>query len=111
MFIGTYDDVMKTILSLLVDFRLDYVNAILSRVSEKNITRLERTENVLAWIVTRKYEQRGITQSLKKQQWLPIKWQIDFKILVTAHRHRKTTLPLFQHRVVQPYYETFTLEC
>ena len=55
------DDVAKTIASALVGSRLDYVNAVLVEVSDKSITQLQRTQNTLARIVTRKYERRGVT--------------------------------------------------
>ena len=42
------DDVAKTIASALVGSRLDYANAVLVGVSEKNITNFQRTQNTLA---------------------------------------------------------------
>ena len=80
------DDVAKTIASALVSSRLDYANAVLVRGSDKNITKLQRTQNNLAHIVTRKYERRGVMQSLKYLHWLPIRWRIDYKIAVTTYK-------------------------
>ena len=80
------DDVAKIIASAHVGSRLDYANAVLVGVSDKNITKLQRTQNALARIVTRKYERRGVTQSLKNLHWLPIKWRIDYKIAATAYK-------------------------
>ena len=51
------DDVAKTIASALVASRLDYANAFLVGVSDKNIAKLQRTQNTLARIVTGKYEE------------------------------------------------------
>ena len=53
------DDVAKTIESALAGSRLDSANAVLVGVSEKNSTKLQRTQNTLAPIVKRKYEKRG----------------------------------------------------
>ena len=58
------DDVAKTTASSLVSSRLDNANAVLVGVSEINITELQRTQNIIARLVTRKYERRGVTQSL-----------------------------------------------
>ena len=66
------DDVAKTIASALVGSRLDYANAVLVGVSDKKITKLQRTQNTLARIITQKYERRGVMQSLKYIHWLPI---------------------------------------
>ena len=79
------DDVAKTIASALVSSRLDYADAVLVGVSDKNITKLQRTQNTLARIVTRKCESRGITKSLKYLHWLPVKWRIDYKIALTTY--------------------------
>ena len=59
------DDVAKTFASALVGSWLGYAHAVLVGVSDKNITKLQRTQNNLARIVTWKYERRGVTQSLK----------------------------------------------
>ena len=67
------DDVATTIASALVSSQLDYTNTVLVGVSDKNITKLQRTQNTLARIVIRKYERRGVTQSLKYLHWLSIK--------------------------------------
>ena len=50
------DDVAKTIASVRVGSRLDYANAVLVGVSDKNITKLQLTQNILARIVTWKEE-------------------------------------------------------
>ena len=80
------DDVVKTIASALVCSRPDYANAVLVGISDKNIAKLQRTQNTLARIVTRKYERRGVTQSLKYLHWRPIKWRIDYKIAVSTYK-------------------------
>ena len=79
------DDVAKTIARALVGSWLDYADAVLVGVSDKNITKLQRTQNNLARIVTRKYESRVITKSLKYLHWLPVKWRTDYKIAVTTY--------------------------
>ena len=89
------DDVAKTIVSALVGSRLDYANAILVGISDKNITKLQHTQNTLARIVTRKYERRGVTHSLKNLHWLPIKWRIDYKIAVTTYKLITTGQPQY----------------
>ena len=59
-------DSSKTIASSLLGSRLDYyADAVLVGVSQKNMTKLQRTQHALIRIVTRKYERRGVTQCLK----------------------------------------------
>ena len=72
------DDVAKIIAS-----------AVLVEVSDKNITKHQRTQNTQALIVIRKYKRRG-SQSLRYLHWLPIKWLTDYKIAVTTYKLNTT---------------------
>ena len=103
------DDVAKTIASALVCSRLEYANTVLVGVSEKNITKLQHTQNTLARIVTRKYERRGVTQSLKYLHWLLIKWQIDYKITVTTYKLITTGQPQYLCSRIECYTPTRSL--
>ena len=103
------DDVAKTIVSALVGSRLDYANAVLVGVSDKDITMRQRTQNTLARIVTQKYERRGVTQSLKYLHWLPIKWRIDYKIAVTTYKLITTGPPQYLCSRIERY--SHTLRC
>ena len=102
------DDVAKTIACALVGSRLDYANAVLVGVSDKNIRTLQRTQNNLARIVTRKYERRGDTQSLKNLHWLPIKWRIDYKIAVTTYKLITTGQPQYLCSRIERYSHMLT---
>ena len=100
------DDVAKTIASALVGSRLDCANAVLVGVSVKNITKLQRTQNTLARIVTRIYERRGVTPSLKYLHWLPIKWRISYKIAVTTYKLITTGQPQYLCSRIERYSHT-----
>ena len=93
----------------LVGSRLDYAKAVLVGVFDKNITKLQRTQNTLARIVTQKYERRGVTQSLKNLHWLPIKWRIDYKFAVTMYTLITTGQPQYLCSRIEHY--SHTLSC
>ena len=76
---------------------------VLVGVSDKKITKLQRTQNTLARITTRKYERRGVTQSLKNLHWLPIKWRIDYKIAVTTYKLITTGQPQYLCSRIERY--------
>ena len=97
------DVVVKTIASALVGSRLDYANAVLVEVFDKSITKLQLTQNNLARIVTRKYERRGVTQSLKYLHWLPIKGLIDYEIAVTTNKLITTGQPQYLCSRIERY--------
>ena len=100
------DDVAKTIASALVCSRLHYASTVLVGVSDKNITKLQHTQNTLASIVTWKYKRRGVTQSLKYLHWLPIKGLIDYKIVVTMYKLITTGQPQYLCSRIEHYTHT-----
>ena len=57
-------------------------------------------------IVTRKYERRGVMQSLKNLHWLPIKWRIDYKIAVTTYKLITTRQPQYLCSRIEHYSHT-----
>ena len=75
-------------------------------LSEKSITKLLHTQNAWARIVTRKYERRGVTQSLKNLHCLPIKWRIDFKNAVTTYKLITTGHPQYLSSRIERYSRT-----
>ena len=69
----------------------------------ENITKFQRTQNVLARIVK---QSGGVTQSLKYLHWLPIKWRIDFKIVVTTYKLITTVKPHYLSSRIVRYRHT-----
>ena len=80
------EDATKTVMQSLVMSRLDYCNALLIGIQQDLIAKLQRLQNSAARIVarTRKYEH--ITPVLIKLHWLPIKFRIQFKVLLLVYK-------------------------
>jgi len=83
-----HSETSKTIACAIVGSILDYVNAILTGISSRNIHRLQRVQNSLARVVTR--STTNTTSALNSLHWLPLQQRINFK-LATVH---STTLAL-----------------
>ena len=66
------NDTAKSVTQTLVSSRLDYANSILFGVSKQNITKLQRSQNTLARVVTRSSRYGSATIQLQKLHWLPI---------------------------------------
>jgi len=64
----------------LVSSRLDCANSILYGIPAKHISRLQRTHNALARVVTGTGFTDSSSSTLKRLQWLPIDAGIKFKI-------------------------------
>ncbi len=66
--------------------RLDYCNALLGGCSLRLINKLQMVQNAAARVLTRTRKYEHISPVLSTLHWLPIKHQIDFKILLITYK-------------------------
>ena len=59
---------------------LDYANSVLFGAIQKNISKLQKAQNLLARVVTCSPQSCSPRTLLQQLHWLPIKHRIDFKI-------------------------------
>jgi hypothetical protein len=71
-------DTAKIIASAFIASRLDYCNALLTGVSDHNINRLQRIQNIAAKIVCNNPGIRAV-DCCQQLHWLPIKQRAEFK--------------------------------
>jgi len=78
------DDMAVSVASAIVLLRLDYVNSILLGCPQKHIARLQWAQNALAKAVVQPQSLAlplsSSSHLLKQLHWLPIDWQIRFKL-------------------------------
>ena len=99
-------DAAKTIACSLVGSRLDYANAILHGVSEENITRLQRVQNMLARVVVNAGRQHSSTSAqtaLYNLHWLPVKQRIRYKLAMLTFKTRTSQGPLYLSNLIKDY--------
>ena len=80
------EDATKKVMQNLVISRIDYCNALLSGIQQDALAKLQRLQNQAARIVTRTKWHEHITPVLEHLHWLPVKFRIDFKILLMAFK-------------------------
>ena len=80
------EDTTKTVMQSLVMSRLDYCNALLIGIQQDLIAQLQRLQNSAARIVSRTKKYEHITHVLIKLHWLPIKFRIQFKVLLLLYK-------------------------
>ncbi len=64
--------------------RLDYCNALLGGCSARLINKLQMIQNRAARVLSRTKKYDHISPVMSTLHWLPIKYRIDFKILLTT---------------------------
>ena len=67
---------------IIVSSRLDYCNSLFSGIAETDLTKLQRTLNRLACVVTKSPPFTRSVPLLCSLLWLPVKYRVHFKICV-----------------------------
>ena len=89
--------------------RLDNGNSLLFGLPANQLYRLQRIQNTAARILTLSKSSCHITPILKKLHWLPVKYRIVFKILLTVFKCINNVAPLYISELIQNYVPTRTL--
>jgi len=94
-------ETVKTIACAIVGFRLEYVNAIQTGISSRNIHLLQRVQNSLARVATR--STTNTTSALNSLHWLPIQQRYNFKLATLVHRSLHNAGPQYLSYLSHPY--------
>jgi len=87
------DLTIQTVSTALVSSRLDYANSILYGIPSKHISRLQRTQNTFAHVVSGKGHTECSSSILKELHWLPVDARIKFKIATLTFKAFNTGNP------------------
>jgi len=88
--------------SALVSARLDYANSILFLCPQKHISCLQRVQHALARVVMQQaYRSSSSTELLIQLNWLPVEWQIRFKLATSTYKTLHTVHPPYLTDLLQ----------
>ena len=80
------EDAAKSLTHAFVTSRLDNMNSLLHNVPDFQIQKLQLIQNHAARIVMKQKKSCHITPFLIKLHWLPVKFRIEYKILLQVYK-------------------------
>ncbi len=89
--------------------RLDYCNALLGSCPASSIIKLQIVQNAAARVLTRSRKYDHITPILQSLHWLPIKFRINYKILLLAYKALNDLGPAYLTNLLSRYNLTRSL--
>ena len=97
------EDATKIVMHSLVLSRLDYCNALIIGIQRDLIAKLQRLQNSAARIVSRTRKYEHISPVCIKLHWLPIKFRIQFKVLLLVYKALNRLAPKYIKDLLVPY--------
>ena len=95
--------VCNKLMVALVLSHLDYANSLLGGLPKASIAKLQRIQNIAAKIVLNKGKYDSATSCLATLHWLPIKYRIEYKIIILVHRSLHNATPPYLTKLVNYY--------
>jgi len=96
-------DATRSLIYGLVTSRLDYCNSLLYGITQTQVKRLQRVQNMAARIVTGTKRRDHITPILKELHWLPIKYRIEYKVALFVFKVINDQAPQYLKDMIELY--------
>eukprot|EP00919_Chromeraceae_sp_WS-2016_P006950 GHVR01016250.1.p1 GENE.GHVR01016250.1~~GHVR01016250.1.p1 ORF type:complete len:226 (+),score=-8.28 GHVR01016250.1:195-872(+) len=93
----------RILVQTLVLSRLDYGNALLYRIHENLLARVQRIQNAAARLILHIPPREHITPALVSLHWLPVHQRIQFKIMCLTYHCLNGSAPAYLQADVRPY--------
>ena len=84
---------LEKVIHALISTRLDYCNSLYVGLDQRSLRRLQLVQNAAARLLTGTKKREHISPVLASLHWLPVRFRIDFKILMFVFKiliHRPT---------------------
>ncbi len=80
------EDDTRTLVNAFVTNRIDYCDSLLYGLPDIRLKKLQRIQNTAARLICNISRFDHITPILYKLRWLPVKFRIDFKVLLITYK-------------------------
>ena len=97
------EDSARTLIQSNVTTLLDYCNCLLVGLPDSLIALLQRVQNCAARIIKCVNKYSHVTPILKELHWLPIKFRIDYKVILLTFKALNNLAPSYLMELIQPY--------
>ncbi len=104
-----FEMVMHVFVMVMHAFRLDYCNSLYIGAPQSCVSRLQLVQNAAARLLYGKRKYESITPVLISLHWLPVKYRIDFKILLFVYKSLHNLAPQYLSDLLQPYTQSRVL--
>ena len=102
-------DSTEKLVHAFVTSRLDSCNAILYRLPDKELSKLQRIQNAAARVVTLSRKHDHITPVMRDLHWLPVRQRIIFKLMLLTFRSLCGSAPSYISELTTRYQPTRSL--
>ncbi len=95
--------VAEKLINTFVFSRIEYCNALLAGVSKSTLNKLQYVQNAAARILTRSRTSEHISLILESLHWLPVRFRIDFKIILLTYKALHGLAPVYMTELLTVY--------
>ena len=92
---------METLIHAFISCRLDYCNSLMYGLPAYQLAKLQRVQNAAARLIFNESKFCHITPLLHSLHWLPIKYRIDFKILLLTFKSLHQQGPVYLRELLK----------
>lgn len=101
--------VAEKLMNSFVISRIDYCNAVLAGVSKSTLNKLQYVQNSATRILTGSRVSNHITPVLDSLHWLPVRFRVDFKIMMLTYKALHGLAPYYLSALLTSYTPTWRL--
>ncbi|KAI5613359.1 hypothetical protein C0J50_11719, partial [Silurus asotus] len=93
----------KKLVHAFMTSRIDYCNALLGGCPASLINKLQLVQNAAARVLTRARKYDHLTPILSSLHWLPVKFRIDYKLLLLTYKALNGLAPMYLSSLLTRY--------